>query len=185
MSSKYVYGQYKDGKIAYSELPLKNPVRYDIIKQYYRIINSNGKQTHLRKVNAGVSKAAKRQKPGAGRARQGWVYAGGRRVVTVPNAVGGRLAHPPGPKKRRKNNIKLKKRAIVEIYKSMFDTKKLKSRPKLNTLNSNCIVVPDNALTLKFKSIKKIANDLQITQILRSKMRCNIFILGMKNQLRT
>lgn len=178
-----MYGEYtKKSGLKYFKIDF-SPINYNLIRLYNRVIFSHNKQTHTRKPGAGVSKAAKRQQPGAGRARQGWVYAGGRRVVTVPNAVSGRLAHPPGKRKKLKLNKKIKKLAIDQIYKSIFDTGNISSRLKLNKLSSNCIVVPDDTFIREIKSVKKIAKELNILHILRFKSACNIYILTLKNQI--
>ena len=183
----YKYGQLSvKGVLKYVFVRLKSPIRYDLISHYYNVFQNNNHQPQGRKFNAGVSKAAKRQGPGAGRARQPFVYGHGRRVVTVPNAVGGRLAHPPRSIRRRKKlNKKFKARVITEIYKSMFDTALLSNRPRINLLESNCIVIPDGQLSRKFSSVRHIFEKLGISKILKfSKIKCNVLILALSKQVR-
>ena len=67
----YKYGRLSvEGELKYVFVHLKSPIRYDLISHYYNVFQNNNHQPQGRKFNAGVSKAAKRQGPGAGRARQ-------------------------------------------------------------------------------------------------------------------
>ena len=186
MTETYKYGILSlGGELTYTRVKLQSPVRYDLISKYYNVFQANQCQPHGRKPGAGVSKAARRQGPGAGRARQPFVYGYGRRVVTVPNAVGGRLSHPPmAVRRRKKMNKKLKTRVITQVYKSMFDTSLIGNRPRINLLESNCVVVPDGHLTRKFSSIRRVCDALGISKVLRlSRIRCNLFILSLAQQL--
>lgn len=136
------------------------------VVNYLKVVFYNNHQVQGRKIGAGIKTAAIPSGTGKNMSRQPRILVSGnfKRVVNVPNAIGGRQAHPLKVEKiiRKKMNHKEKRYCRQGLLYSIFVEKYLKNRPYYeNSKNISPIIISDESYNL-IKNCKDFTNFLKV-----------------------
>ncbi len=141
----------------------KEEFRPDIIRKAVHAIQSHRRQPYGPNPLSGTNYAAENWGPGHGYARvPRWKI--GSRAVKVPQAVGGRRAHPPKPQKKwaEKINKKEMKKALRSALAATADAELVKARNHIFEGDLPKIVIDDFEKLTKTKDVIDVLKALGV-----------------------